>query len=211
MPDPAIATAADYADAMISARRAVRIVSLLLLLTLLGQLALFFLIRFDVLKLPTAAEATTMPVSDQNLTYLWEYLGYASLFLGVALSVVLGFVLLLLLNIMLVGRLIGVGRVTSAYIWCLVLVVLLFPWQALLSKWYLIPGALYTWSELSDPLLGAKFPTPDLTTTLVHWARYVFWPVVAIIILLRILVKSSRGMKQALGEDDAMLPPEVNV
>jgi hypothetical protein len=211
MPDPAIATAADYADAMLAARRAQRIVGLILLLTLLGQLTIFFLIRFDVLKLPTAAEATTMPASAQNLTNLWEYLGYASLFLGVALSVVLALVLLLLLNIMLVGRLIGVGRVTSAYIWCLVLVVLLFPWQALLSKWYLFPGALYTWSELSDPVIGAKFPVPDLATSIVHWARYVFWPFVAIIILLRVLVKSGRGMKQALGEDDALLPPEASV
>jgi hypothetical protein len=211
MPDPAIATAADYADAMISARRALRLVGLLLLLILLGQLAIFFPIRFDVLTVPTAAEATTLPAASVNRAHLWEYLGYASLFLGVALSIVLALILLLLLNIMLVGRLIGAGRVTSAYIWCLMLLVLLFPWQALLSDWYAIPGALYTWAELSNPVYGAKFTTPDLASSILHWARYVFWPVVAIIILLRILVKSGRGMKQALGEDDALLPPEASV
>jgi hypothetical protein len=209
MPDPAIATAADYADAMISARRALRIVGLILLLTLLGQLTLFFLIRFDVLKLPTTSEAATMPSTMP--TYVWEYLGNASLYLGVALTITMGFILLLLLNIMLVGRLIGVGRVTSAYIWCLVLLVLLFPWQALISKGYLVPGVLYTWGELNDPELGAKFVAKDVFANVIHWARYAFWPFVAVVVLLRILVKAGRGMKQALGEDDSMLPPEASV
>lgn len=209
MPDPAIATAADYADAMISARRALRIVGLILLLTLLGQLTIFFLIRFDVLKLPTASEAATMPSATP--TYLWEYLGIASLFLGITLTIVMSFILLLLLNIMLVGRLIGVGRVTSAYIWCLVLVLLLFPWQALLTKGYLFPGVLYTWGELTHPDLGAKFVAKDAFANIVHWGRYAFWPFIAVVILIIVLVKAGRGMKQALGEDDSMLPPEASV
>src|SRR6202035_1806016 len=61
-------------------------------------------------------------------------------FLGIVLAVVLALVLLLIVGIMLVGRLIGVARVTSAYIWCLVLGVLLFPWQAFLSNATLRPA-----------------------------------------------------------------------
>ena len=61
-------------------------------------------------------------------------------------------VILLIAKIMLVGRLIGVAQVTSAFIWCVFLVVLLFPWQAFLQSTdftgdFKIPGVLYTWAS----------------------------------------------------------------
>ena len=65
-PDPAIATAADYADAMITARRAKNIILLILLLTLLGQLTIFFVVRYTtvlntVLTTSTLTTAATQP------------------------------------------------------------------------------------------------------------------------------------------------------
>src|ERR1700754_2236040 len=126
MHDPAIATAADYADAMLTARRAKNVFVLLLLLMILAQLMLFFLVRFDVITISAinAITAATAPASQpsQDTINKMHYLTSGFLFLGVALSVLLSFVLLLIVNIMLVGRLIGVSRVTSAYLWCLVLV-----------------------------------------------------------------------------------------
>lgn len=230
MADTAIATAADYADAMLVARRAKSTLVLLLVVALLAQLALFFTARYtDALFEPArpgvAAAAATLPaggveapatqpvtavmpgaVAPRNkLVDLLHYVVGGTGFLGVTLSIVLSFVLLLLVKIMLVGRLIGVARVTSAYCWCLLLVMLLFPWQAFLqthdfgSRAFMIPGVLYTWDEL---LAFARFPTDDLATAILKWARFVGWPVVAVLILMVIQVKSNRGLRQALGEDD---------
>src|SRR5450432_4238349 len=162
MADSGIATAADYADAMITARRAKNVLVLLLLLFLLAQLTLFFLVRFDVLHVDASVDttvATTMPTHiSVNWSDVLHYVLAATTFLGVTFTIVLGFVILLIANIMLVGRLIGVARVTSAYIWSLILLVLLFPWQSFLGDAgvtlnqaaFKIPGVLCTWEELSQ-------------------------------------------------------------
>jgi hypothetical protein len=213
MNDPAIATAADYADAMVTARKSKNALLLGVLLMLLIQLGLFFIARYTnfVIASPSTTQPTTAP--NPKWTDGIEYLVGASAFLGVVLTIVLSFVLLLIVNIMLVGRLIGVARLTSSYVWCLVLLVLLFPWQAFLSNAtfsdpnFKIPGVLYTWDELR---LFAKFgmTTPAEGSVLVlKWARFVVLPAIAIIIALRIQMKSNRGLRQAFGETE----PETTV
>lgn len=221
MPDPAIATAADYADAMLVARRAKSVLVLILLLALLLQIGLFFAARYsDVIFKPADLVATSQPIEPVAFTPAvastplkasskWldmvHYLVGLSGFLGVALSIVLSLVLFLLVKIMLVGRLIGVARVTSAYVWSLVLIVLLFPWQAFLSshdftsREFMLPGVLYTWDEL---LRFARFSTDDLPASVLKWAKFVGFPVLAVLMLMVIQIKSNRGLRQALGEDD---------
>ncbi|MGH7213402.1 MAG: hypothetical protein ACREIT_01275 [Tepidisphaeraceae bacterium] len=217
-----ISTAADYADAMMTARRAKNWLFLILLLMLLGQLTLFFVARYTDIVVDSNAPVTTAPVwpesdvvqSSVGRNRLHYALSLTS-FLGATVPVVLTVVLLLIVTIMLVGRLVGVAKVTSAFIWCVVLVVFLFPWQSFLDNVYLtpdraefkVPGALYTWAELSHPTLGAKFSlnvvgdsSNSLPRAILKWARFVAFPVAALLILLAIQVKSNRGLKQALGE-----------
>ncbi|MGB7156839.1 MAG: hypothetical protein WBD40_02160 [Tepidisphaeraceae bacterium] len=205
-----IATAADYADAIMTARRAKNTLFLLLLLILLAQLALFFLGRNDVLNFTGGAGATVeVPATTQPTTTasaidpVWiaklEYLVNLTAYLGIVLTIVLAVVLLLIVKIMLVGRLIGVARLTSAFIWTVVLAALLFPWQAF---WpdnfdFKLPGALYTWDELVHRV---KFRGELADSTVLFWARFVGFPVLALIILLSIQVRSRRGLQQALGE-----------
>ena len=63
MADREIATAADYADAMLTARRAKHVMVLLLLLMLLAQFAFFFVLRFtDVLPMQTSTVAVNTPL-----------------------------------------------------------------------------------------------------------------------------------------------------
>ncbi len=220
MAQSAIATAADYADAMMSARRAKNWLFLLLLLALLGQMAIFFLVRYDVvalhrpaLEVAAGAPATTAPsaavIADaltptSSAGTLIRYFVGLTDFLGIILTAILAVVLLLLVLIMLVGRLIGVAKVTSALIWCVVLGILLFPWQAFLnwqqlSEGFRLPGVLYTWMELIQPRVLASLP---LDQAILLWARFVGFPVLAIIILLALQAKSNRGLRLALGESD---------
>jgi hypothetical protein len=208
-----IATAADYADAIMTARRAKNTLFLLLLLILLAQLALFFLGRNDVVDIQDTggiaasvevSAAATQPTTADSATARFrtrdvlEYLVGVTAFLGIALTIVLAIVLLLIVKIMLVGRLIGVSRLTSAFIWTVVLATLLFPWQAFWPDYdFKIPGALYTWNELEARV---KETTERNDRTVLFWARFVAFPVLALIILLAIQIKSRRGLQQALGE-----------
>ena len=250
-----IAVAADYADAMMTARRAKNWLFILLLLILLAQLTMFFLLRFRVLRLeedvsvtvpnrvdvdaPTHpgattqdADGTTQPAASADVDIgtktksfgvsdILRYVIPVTNFFGTTLVIVLGVVLLLIVTIMLVGRLIGVSHVTSAFVWCVVLAVLLFPWQSLLigsnrpsgelpSPYaasadqhpdFKLPGALYTWPELKRDL---DFPNGGAEGVL-KWFRYVGLPVVALLLLLMVQAKSSRGLKYALGESEVQV------
>jgi hypothetical protein len=230
LPPSPIATAADYADAMLIARQAKNWMALLLVVMLAIQIALFFMVRFDVLRLPgrggmvpattqpeTAAEVVDarQPVMGERVQGLLQWLIGLIDFLGVICALVLLGAMLLILVIMLIGRLIGVSHVTAALIGCLFLLALLFPWQAFLDNAGLtyakadfkIPGVLYTWGELAQ---RAHFATSPLDGgVMLSWARFVGFPVVAFILLLWIHGRSTRGMRLALGETEAPLsePP----
>jgi hypothetical protein len=208
IPDPAIATAADYADALMTARRAKNLLLLLILLFLLIELAVFFVARYTnviIGEFPSepVAVSTTQParVSGRDLA---QYGTGLAIFLGMAFSFMLSMVVYLIVKIMLVGRLIGVARVTGAFVWSLLFIVLMFPWQAFLAyptfdnPSFKPTGVLYTWTELLD---GARFAGELSSVAVLKWARFVAFPLIAIFVLLLIQVKSNRGLKQALGED----------
>jgi hypothetical protein len=247
-----LAIAADYADAMLVARRAKNWLFLLLLLVLLLQIGIFLVARF----VPTAhltatiqtANSTTQVVGEQRTAApLIRWLIAMSDFLGIAAVIILAVVLLLIVGIMLVGRLVGVTQVTAAFVWCIVLAVLLIPWQTLLNgdtrnirllkDWrghsageviatddssaaalfdigaadnaagfaattpldVRIPGVLYTWPELARDY---DFSTADTRLAVLKWTRFVGFPVLALIVLMTIQVRSSRGLRYALGETD---------
>jgi hypothetical protein len=242
-----LAVAADYADALMTARRAKNWLFLLLLLILLTQITVFFLVKFNVLHLndtvavsssaqPSAVDAAasqpaggTAATTAKTSTRVGDILRYVIPvlgFLGVILSVTLSIVLLLLAGIMLVGRLIGVSHVTSAFIWSVVLALMLFPWQAFLisgERYYVtpgtsaesasvpidapdqpafkIPGVLYTYPELRQDAQRMSEPM-KLHEAVVKWARYAAFPIVALLLLLLVQGGSSRGLKFALGESE---------
>jgi hypothetical protein len=218
MTDRALATSADYADALLVTRRAKNWLFLLILLMLLIQMAFFFLVRYsDVISAgPTIAVSsattvpTTAPAGQPSRRELVHYLSGFTLFLGTILPLLLALVLLLITNIMLIGRLIGVTRVTSALIWCLILMLLMFPWQVFMGAStnpsdFRIPGVLYTWHDLRSQ---AHFDaSKDLNVAIVKWARFFVMPLIATVILLMIQVKSNRGLRQALGEET----PDINI
>jgi hypothetical protein len=232
-----IATAADYADAMMIARRAKNFLFLLLLIMLLAQIGIFLVARLTNHVLPGPVDtssladtagtaATTLPAATQPAVgggpsaLTVNALRYATAlidFLGIVAVLVLAVVLSLITKIMLVGRLIGVAQVTSAFIRCAFLALLLFPWQAFLQNTdftgdFKLPGVLYTWPELVHPTTGAKFAAAGFDAfTILRWARFVGFPVLAVILLLVIQAKSSRGLRAALGESELEDPTDIHV
>jgi hypothetical protein len=99
--------------------------------------------------------------------------------------------------------------VTGAFVGTAVLVVLLFPWQSFLNQSnkpdapdVRIPGVLYTWPELQEHYNFANNPLPE---AMLRWARFVGWPVAALIVLAGTQVRANRGLAMALGETDMTL------
>jgi hypothetical protein len=231
-----LAVAADYADAMLVARRWKNILFLLLLLFLLIQIGVFLGVRFygtGSVTVTAGAADTTQPAvhATRDLTPGAVWLTNFIDFLAMVCVIVLAIVLLLVVMIMLVGRLIGVAHVTASFILCVILATLLFPWQSLwnypvagttqatpelgeqmeVGPHFGLPGVLYTWPELQHK---AHFENTPLYRSLLGWARFVGWPVVAIILLFSVQARSSRGLKFALGESEVQVqttpgPPGV--
>jgi len=208
------ATAADYADALITARRAKALVTSLLLFVLVAQLALFFVLRYY--KPPPMG---TMPMQQHVRDAIQYFVGLLDIG-GLILPALLAVILYLILKVQLVGRLLGTARLTSAFLWSILLCLLLFPWQAILNNPAIdsdpvanslgmkIPGVLYTWAEISHPIVGARFGIGDSSASntdwkvlILHWARYAGFPILSMLILTMIHFKSHRGLRQSLGED----------
>jgi hypothetical protein len=206
-----LATSADYADALLTARKAKVILTALLLFVLVAELTLFFCLRYYK---PLKSPATS---SEQHAQEVLQYgvglLDIAALIFPALLAVVI----LLILQVQLVGRLLGTDKLTSAFLSSVLLAMLLFPWQAVLNNPAIlhdpvanslgmkIPGVVYTWAEISNPTVGASFGMgehrADGFALGLHWARYVGFPLLSILILTSIHFKTRRGLRQSLGED----------
>jgi hypothetical protein len=219
MTQPTLHAAADYADALLAARRGKNVLFTLLLLAILLQLALFLLARFTtILTLHGDPHSTAAATRAALLRYL---LGMTD-FIGLVAPILLGIVLLFIVNTLLAGRLLGAGRLTSAFMWTMLLALLLFPWQALFNNpasaadptlgilGVTVPGSLYTYAEFVDPRIGAAFPMTQQAVgtdnpityasfVTLRWARFVGFPIVSLLILLSIQIRSNRGLRQALG------------
>jgi hypothetical protein len=182
MPNSSVVTSADYAEALLSARRARDVLIALLLIILLFQIGLFFAARYKI-----AIDGTS-----KWIDVLRYFVGLTD-FLGVVLPFVLGVVLLLISLVMLIGRLLGISHLVSSFVACVVLAALLFPWQAFLM--YQWPGVLYTWSEL---LLRVRDHPQGINLQCLYWARFVGWPIAALAILAKIYLRSARGLRLAL-------------
>jgi hypothetical protein len=122
-----------------------------------------------------------------------------------------------------------VSYATSAYVWAVILAVLVFPWQLFYGPEtaraptaaggtaieynvdindYRVPGVLYTWGELAQAV--DDFPKEFNKVAILRYARFVAFPIVALIILFMTQAKSGRGVKYALGEAESHVDVTIN-
>ena len=207
---PTTAAAAVYHDALSTARGFRTLCFLVLLLCLLGQIGTFFAAKYwpdfpgrEAGDAPVVAqvESTEDLADDDILPQALHMLAYATLWFGLVFSILLSLTLAFTTLVMLCGRTVGVDRVAKAFLWSLVLLLLLIPWQAVLSHPTIrggpfhIPGVLWIWPELMENV-------PDFAgQEWLGWVRFVGWPVVALILLVVVYAASGGGIKRALGED----------
>ena len=205
-----IQTNAEYADALIAARRAKFTLFVVLTAAIIIQLVLFYFLRYPKVTIPPPDLKPTPPaILNERMQYAIGLLDFA----GMVGSILFSLTILLLLHIQLAARVLGVGRVTSSFILSLLVALLMFPWQAVMNNPAInadpvqnaigmkIPGVLYTWAEVHDPKIGAGFVVDpgNWSGNVLHWARYVGFPLVTLILLAIAQIRSSRGIRQSLG------------
>ncbi len=208
--DRMVSVAADYADALLVARRVKRTMLLLLALILVIQVAIFSVARWmDLLQVNAAPTSQPAALGVANWPDIFHYLSAASMFGAVLFGIVLLATLALTIHIMLVGRLIGVALVVRAFVLAVLLLVLMFPWQTLLVTQslghsdFVPPGVLYTWREIQERVVAPQ-PEMNLNTAILFWARFLGMPIVAMVILLLVQKRSGHGLKLALGEEEIL-------
>lgn len=207
--DRMISVAADYADALLVARRVKRTMLLLLAMILVAQIAIFCLAQFtNILQVGTAPTSQPGTITAANWPDIFHYVSAVSLIGSVIFGAVLLATLLLTIHIMLVGRLIGVALVVRAFVLAVLLFVIMFPWQTLLftetlgKSDFVPPGVLYTWREIQTRVV--PHAEMDGKTSILFWARFLAMPIAAMIVVLLVQKRSGKGLKLALGEEEIL-------
>ena len=224
-----LAAAADYADALIVARRLKTTLCTLLWFVLGTELSLFVLLRYVAsvrsLIVPTAA---ANPAAVANSRAVLQYAVGLLDFGGLILPLVLVAMVTVVLLVQVAARTVGAGRTTSALGWAVLLAVLLFPWQAVLNNPAInadktqdaigmkVPGVVYTWAEVSHPDQGAAFadvhgvrpgtgtgPATSepsaVVVAVLHWVRYAVFPALAMVIVGLVHAKTEQGLRLSFG------------
>lgn len=172
---------------------------LLLLLCLLAQIAAFILVDFA----GVLGTGDDFAVSDGDAE-IWR----TTLIFSLAATKFLGLVggLLLMLTIMfsvkvsLVGRVGATSGFLGAFFWSLVLLAVLMPWQQILNS-SVASGATFNLEQFGRraALVRGKFgASDDLATVprqIVYYARFLAYPVVAILMVLLVSLKFKGGFK----------------
>ena len=168
-PPYSLVAAADYADALLTARRAKTALCTLLFFLLGTGLTLFLMLRYTS-SLRTITDGTVTDGTGQWRADLFRYVIGLMDIAGLVVPAVLVGTVLVVLLVQVVARTPGVGRTTSALVWAIVLLVLMFPWQAVLNNPAIsndptvnaigmkVPGVVYTWAEVSHPVQGRGSP-----------------------------------------------------
>ena len=233
-PPRTLVAAADYADALTVARR-VRLGVCLGLWFVLGTgLTLFFLLRYTAATRALLTAPADHVAGRAVLEYLVGLLDYAALILPLVLIGATAATLGVQVAARTVGAGPTTSSLAWALLLAVMLfpwqAVLNNPSinaddraDAIGMK---VPGVVYTWAEVSHPSQGATFaevtgrvpgappsegPVPptgvERAAAVLHWARYVGFPALAMVIVGLAHAAGERGLRRSFGADPAAVDP----
>ena len=118
-------------------------------------------------------------------------------FLAMVMSLLLALALLLSVKLSLLGRTGGVAGFVGAFFWSLLLIVFLIPWEQVFTT-SLACGALFNLGTLVQETLRVVWQPGEFSgmTQGLYYARFVFYPVLIVLILLVVQAKFARGHKR---------------
>ncbi len=188
--------ALQYGKAMCSLRFAKNILWLLVILAILTQAACFSLVNFvgvidDMPGIGVVSDKA--PDEDQiktatNWYNAMNWILPTSKFLGLVAATLLVMVLSQSMKIALLGRLAGIPGLVSAFLWSLILLMLIIPWQIVGGE--IVRGTLYNMGTLVKETKNVleAWGAKDVTwfDNTVYYIRMIAMPAVAILICLLI-------------------------
>jgi len=182
-----------YADAFRSVRAAKNIFWVLLVVAVLAQVASFVLVDFvTVLGVPPGDDAAASAWRE-----VLDWALQATQFLAMVLCCLLVLTLLFGVKLSLIGRLGSTAGFLSAFFWSLLLLAALVPWQSAFTGRFAC-GALFTLPELLGEMAKmAPEKEPGWLDKGLYYARFLAYPVIALLLSVATLAKSARGMRGA--------------
>ena len=203
----------EYFDAFKVVRRAKNLLMLIILLSILVQLAGVILVEFvgvaEVSAPPakeaaTTAAATTGPATTAaglplRTPIFW--LLPATKFTALVACMLLVLTLMFCVDISLVGRLGGIAGFARAFFLSLILMAMLVPWQQVLKAPFSC-GALFNLGQLEQA--RRKLQEDTLAQSL-HYARFIAYPALALLVLVIVQIAFGKGHKRM------SIPPAVTV
>ncbi len=217
---------AEYADAFRTTRLAKNVFAWIVFAAILVQIAGFVLVHFvgvldasageDPGEVSLAArpaaeteaegaepEAPADSVEGVALWYnilLWGF--PAAKFFGLVTAILLALALMFAVKIALQGGFAGVAALVSAFFWSLILVAMITPWQQVFNT-TVVTGALYNYGELKlhasalkESWGGGK--AAGTMEWIVYYARFLAYPIVALLVWLVVMVRFGGGCRRAL-------------
>lgn len=153
----------------------------------------------------TASHREAVLVRERVLAWLLPL----TKFLAPVACIVLSVALLIGLLLSLVGQLGGAAGLTSAFFWSIILLVVLVPWQHVLSGMVGV-GVLYNFQELQS---AVKLVQGDWNTghyasraMILHYVRFLAYPVIVLLVWMLVGVKFAKGLKR-INMSTSIQPP----
>jgi hypothetical protein len=144
----------------------------------------------------SAAEATK-PAPAKPFTIRFQWIAWAlrvGTFALVVTATLYSLILVFCLKISLVGRLGGINHVARAFIWSLVAVVFLLPWQKYFGG--VLAGAIFTPTELMAAC--TRVAGRDVLERIFFYTRFVALPLAVLLMMLAAQARSIRWAKATL-------------
>ena len=197
----------DYAHALKKVRGQRRILGILVILALLTQIVLWLLVKYDVIGVggtdaltsPAAYDPAGLMTNGRILHFVYGL----TTFIAVVCSVMLLVVLIVQTFLLLQDRRVGVAKTVSAFGFALLLAALVLPWQAFAHDAvyrvgeFAVPGATMFFSEVAS--YGDREPD-DVLGQILHWGRFLVYPLFCIGLAAVALAKSGKPTKVAAEE-----------
>jgi len=205
------ANVAEYPAAFRSIRGAKGFWSLLIFLAIMTHLTAFVLVDYvgilDEEPAPEVGSASAPAARAPEQADKISLAGYCRTILDEAMPamkfaapiscMILTATLFLAVVVSLTGRLGGAGGFLGAFFWSLLLLLLLIPWQRILTG-LTIPGALYEGGLKDIKLAKNAWATigDQSVQNILYYGRHVAYPAIALVVWLLVQLKFARGCKR---------------
>ncbi len=133
-------------------------------------------------------------------------------FFAVVASLLAVLTFMFAVKLAIIGRLGGIANYMSAFLWSLILLAMVTPWQQVLGSSF-ASGVLFNLGELTSYVEKIKSSwgasTPGPLEVALYYARFIAYPVIALLVWLVVMVKFAAAYRAGFAAMQAAPPADV--